>query len=315
MSSTRRRIRSSDDGSPSRPSIARSPTIRRRASCSRNGSSPRRERRRGCRIPGSSWSTTWAATIAADSSLPSSTSRDGRSRGPGRGAGPSLGRRATSGHGGRGGVASRPLARDHPSRRQARQRHAPRRRRTEDPRLRDRAPAGVGVDRGGSTFGSPSYMAPERIDGKTPDARADVFSLGAVLYEMLTGRRLRREGPGDDRPEGLPRGARSALGAAGRIAESHRSHRDAGHREGSGQPISDGARFRRRDGRGRQRTARAASGRAPRARATSGRAPSDGTIRAGSISGLALPAGKRVSLAILEGLRQGQRWVIARPKW
>jgi pSer/pThr/pTyr-binding forkhead associated (FHA) protein len=42
--------------------------------------------------------------------------------------------------------------------------------------------------------------------------------------------------------------------------------------------------------------------------------PADGTIRAGSAPGLALPAGKRVSLAILEGPRQGERFVLARPK-
>jgi hypothetical protein len=36
-------------------------------------------------------------------------------------------------------------------------------------------------------FGTPGYVAPERIEGHEPDARADVFSLGAVLYEMLAG--------------------------------------------------------------------------------------------------------------------------------
>ena len=38
-----------------------------------------------------------------------------------------------------------------------------------------------------SLFGTPGYVAPERIDGHVPDARSDVFSLGAVLYEMLAG--------------------------------------------------------------------------------------------------------------------------------
>src|SRR5262245_17012905 len=55
-------------------------------------------------------------------------------------------------------------------------------------KLKDRDQGVRGITDENTVIGTPNYISPEQCTGQAVDARSDVYSLGVILYEMLTGR-------------------------------------------------------------------------------------------------------------------------------
>jgi serine/threonine protein kinase len=181
-----------------------------------------------------------------------------------------------------------------------------------------------GLTTGGQILGSPSYMSPEQAAGERIDSRTDIFALGAVLYEMLTGRKafagpnvpailltLAQHDPAP--PSTLVPTLPAALdGIVARALAKSVEARYVG-----------GLSFR-------EDLEEVLAGRPPRHASppptpgpttliSKDAAPrkkvGEDTAKTGSAaSALALPLGRRVSLAILEGARQGDMFPLGKPR-
>ncbi len=89
----------------------------------------------------------------------------------------------------------------------------------------------------GTILGTVGYMSPEQVRGLAADHRSDIFSLGAILYEMLSGRKaFKRDSPGDtmaailrDEPAELSQSGLASSPALDRIVR-HCLEKDRDHR-------------------------------------------------------------------------------------
>jgi serine/threonine protein kinase len=179
----------------------------------------------------------------------------------------------------------------------------------------------------GQVFGSPSYMAPELALEARAGTRSDIFSLGCVLYELLTGQRAFS---GRSVPEVLMRLAREEPSAPSRAVPglpveldaivAFAVAKDPAQRYGTAGALAEDIDDLLAGRPPRHLAAKAASSPSPNTvRVAPSKEPEPVPDAARTrVTGdpgavLVLPAGKRVSLALLSGPRAGEVYVLEHP--
>jgi serine/threonine protein kinase len=184
----------------------------------------------------------------------------------------------------------------------------------------------------GEVFGSPSYMAPEQALEARAEARGDIFSLGCIFYELLTGRRafggrtvseivMRLTSEDPVAPSLLVPGLPPDLDAVVALALA----KDPARRYASAGALAEdmedllAERAPRHIPRSVSNVAPAPAEPSPptaRIPAPEQRSPAEASrtrLAGKSDAGLSLPPGKRVSLAFLSGPRSGEVHVLRHP--
>jgi serine/threonine protein kinase len=188
---------------------------------------------------------------------------------------------------------------------------------------------GSALTTGGRFFGTPSYMSPERAGGNPVDATGDVFSLGAVLFEVVTGQQA-FSGPDiasimtrvvyNDPPApttlvpGLPPELDRVVARC--LAKNPAQRYPNGRSLAEDlEDLLAGRRPRHAAEWGSARPSPEAGVSGSVAQAPIQAPKGDDTARRGSAGATrAFPPGKRVSLAILSGPRQGDIFLLSRPQ-
>ena len=105
--------------------------------------------------------------------------------------------------------------------------------------------SGAGSTRTGIVLGTPSFMSPEQLEGRTVTGHSDLFSLGVSLFQLLTGQ-LPFTADSMTGIDAADRG--SAASAVARLPAGSTGLRREHHRSGAGQESRSAVRLRRPDG-------------------------------------------------------------------